>query len=409
MHCGTQFPAGAGFNFCRLCGAPKPADTPRAAAAVPKGAGGMGSGGAHSGASGSGGNPGEASPYNAPREPEQHSTKASTTTRRLRESKLVKQREVQHYKLPLLAGDAAEQRGWINAYLAYMRRFDATTEDFLFKWSNKSFKLGIKEKDLEDHECCPHLDSLIASDILDRRHYSNRPEMSDLFLELQAYSEERQRLEKPPCGRWMLHLYHRRFYFDRARGTMLTEQHIYQLDLEGFTHAHIQSFYQRVNYARQALPIEAQPDDFKLGHWLFLKIKKARIFEHEVREYKRSTLNYVGLATCGRAFANGSPSNKRTLTPPRLPVPWPVVRSCLLRRRVPKTAGLGVQQRESLTPRLPQSRAGKPRLLQPRLPRPPPPILQQPGLQCSRRSRSFRSRPQRARQKPNLKAQIPAR
>ena len=72
---------------------------------------------------------------------------------------------------------------------------------------------------------------------------------------------------------------------------MLTEQHIYTLELEGFTHAHIQSFYQRVNYARQSLDSEAQPDDFKLGHWLFLKIKKARVFEHEVREYKRAKIH----------------------------------------------------------------------------------------------------------------------
>jgi hypothetical protein len=71
---------------------------------------------------------------------------------------------------------------------------------------------------------------------------------------------------------------------------MLTEQHVYQLELEGFSHAHIQSFYQHVSYARQALPIEAQPDDHKLGRWLLLNIKKARVFEHEVREYKRAKL-----------------------------------------------------------------------------------------------------------------------
>ena len=71
---------------------------------------------------------------------------------------------------------------------------------------------------------------------------------------------------------------------------MLTEQHIYMPQLGGFSHPQIQSFYQRANYARQSLPLQAQPDDFKLGHWLFLKLKAARCFEHEIRAYKRSKL-----------------------------------------------------------------------------------------------------------------------
>ena len=124
--------------------------------------------------------------------------------------------------------------------------------------------------------------------MLDRRHYTGRPELADLFFELQTYSEKCQHASVPPSGRWMIHLAHRRFYFDQARGTMFTEQHIYQLQLEGFSHGQVQSFYQRVNYARQALPLADQPDDFKLGHWLFLKIRTARFLEHEVRAYKRS-------------------------------------------------------------------------------------------------------------------------
>jgi len=72
---------------------------------------------------------------------------------------------------------------------------------------------------------------------------------------------------------------------------MFTEQLIYALTLDGYSHAQVQSFYQRVNYARMSLPLDAQPDDFKFGHWLFLKIRPARIFDHEVRQYKRSKLD----------------------------------------------------------------------------------------------------------------------
>ena len=126
----------------------------------------------------------------------------------------MKQREIQHFKLPTLAGDAAEQRGWVSSFLAYMRRFDATVTDALWHWANRAFKVGAKEKDFSDREGRPHLDSLIASDMLDRRHFTGRSEMADLFLELQAYSEQCQHLLRPPSGRWMIHLAHRRHYYD---------------------------------------------------------------------------------------------------------------------------------------------------------------------------------------------------
>ena len=100
------------------------------------------------------------------------SARASTATKQLREARLVKQREIQHFKLPLLAGDAAEQRGWVNGYLAYMRRFDATVDDSLWHWANRSFAVGAREKDFADREGRPHLESLIASDMLERRHYA---------------------------------------------------------------------------------------------------------------------------------------------------------------------------------------------------------------------------------------------
>ena len=73
----------------------------------------------------------------------------SSEVRRLVEAKLVKQREVQGFKLAKLAGSASEQRGWVNAFLAYIRRFDATTHGtFLWEWANKIFQHGMTEEKL---------------------------------------------------------------------------------------------------------------------------------------------------------------------------------------------------------------------------------------------------------------------
>ena len=90
----------------------------------------------------------------------------SRRTKKGCEDKLVKQREIQHFKLPLLSNNAAEQRGWLNSFLAYMSRFDATaSESFIWKWTNKSFQVGLKQKHVGDIEGCTHLDACIASDI----------------------------------------------------------------------------------------------------------------------------------------------------------------------------------------------------------------------------------------------------
>ena len=113
------------------------------------------------------------------------SVKSSERQRRLVENKLVKQREIQGFKLAKLAGTASEQRGWVNAFLAYFRRFDATTlGTFLWEWANEIFQHGMSEEKLRNSEACPHLDAMIASEIMQQHHFANRPKMSKLYLEL---------------------------------------------------------------------------------------------------------------------------------------------------------------------------------------------------------------------------------
>ena len=216
--CGTKWPTGPGHNFCSVCAAPRPC--------LPTGAD-----------MGPGGSAYPRSPKSATALSEKGSaggrdgsSLGSGTGQHPKESKLVKQRELTHFKLPLLAGDAAEQRGWVSSYLAYMRRFDEKP-DSLWHWANRSFATKAKEEDLHDREGRPHLDALLAAEAMDRRHFVGRVELADLFLELQAYSEKCHNSQQPPSGRWMIRLIHRRHFFDAARGTMSTEQHIYQLQL----------------------------------------------------------------------------------------------------------------------------------------------------------------------------------
>ena len=175
--CGTPFPPGPGNNFCSVCGIGRPAG--------PNPPGGPAAGGP-------GGSPAPSSPGH-PFGSQVGKAASETSTelaRKRMEHKIVKQREIQSFKLPKLAQDAAEQRGWVNAFLAYIRRFDLTPDgDFLWKWVNRAFQLGVTEAQLRDPEGCPNLDALIASEVVQRHHFADRPKLSYLFYELQAYTE----------------------------------------------------------------------------------------------------------------------------------------------------------------------------------------------------------------------------
>ena len=176
----------------------------------------------------------------------------------------------------------------MKAFLAYIRRFDATTlGTFLWEWANKIFQHGMIQEKLRNSEGCLHLDAMLASEIMQQHHFVNRPKMSKLYMELMTYTEKCKDAGRPTCGRWMLHLSHRRSYFVIATSSMLSEQHIYQQVLTGFSQQEFQSFFDKVNYARGSLPPDQHPDEWKLGHWLFLKIKTCKHFEYEIRLYKR--------------------------------------------------------------------------------------------------------------------------
>ena len=325
-NCGTPFPEGPGSNFCGVCGASRPATAHqgRSTDVAPGGHGagggqapaqgvsagsfqapgrfggaypGVGSGGINQGTGGfqAPGPPGGAVPsVGAEGTTQENESQASSNTRKHRsEAKLVSQREIQHFRLPKLASNAAEQRGWTTRATTYVRRFDATRSgDFLGPWFEVCLTIGLKEKDVRDRQGCPRLDNLLVSEMLDERHYKDRPELADLYTELLAYVEKCKRLKVPPCGRWMVHVYHRRFYMDAASGTLLTEQHIYSQKLGGFSCPQVQDFYDKVNFAREALPAAEHPSEHKLGHWLFLQLKAGSQFEHEVRQYKRARIGH---------------------------------------------------------------------------------------------------------------------
>ena len=229
--CGIVFPLDPGCNFCAGYGAAKPMLNPQTLAVA--GAGFR---------QGQGNHP----------PPSDGSVKSSKTRAKAAEAKIVNQRMIPTFKIPKLANDAAEQRGWVVSFLAIIRKYDITsTGDTLWHWLKRAFVLNAKEADFKDCESCPHLDGLIASDLMDQRHYAGRAHLAPLFFQFQSYTEQCMQKNHPPSGRWMLSMYHRQYNTDAATGNLLTEQQLYQIPLEGFTQAHIQKFYDAVNYTKK--------------------------------------------------------------------------------------------------------------------------------------------------------------
>ena len=72
----------------------------------------------------------------------------------------------------------------------------------------------------------------------------------------------------------MLALVARFFDLDRQRGSLLAASSVFQLELEGFSGAQLESFRQRVMFTLNAVPLADRPSERLLGEWLYHKFER---------------------------------------------------------------------------------------------------------------------------------------
>ena len=165
-----------------------------------------------------------------------------------------------------------------------MANLDTSGLDYLSTWIGKAFKIG---EDLTDSsELVPRLDRWLASQLL-----KAMKGVPDLQFRVQGYIEGCTRESNAPRRRAILSMVSRHFDLDRTRGSLLTSQSIFQVELTGYSTANLREFASHIMYVSNSIPQEDWPSRRMLGEWLFHCLKQVRKLERVIDDIKRPASN----------------------------------------------------------------------------------------------------------------------
>ena len=198
-----------------------------------------------------------------------------------KEKDIVDSRALQHCRLDILPNNASDFRAWKNSLYLIMANLDISGVDYLSSWISKAFKIG--EDCTDSSELVPRLDRWLASQLL--KAMKGVPELQ---FRVQGYIEKCTREGQAPRGRVILSMISRHFDLDRTRGSLLTSQSIFQVELSGYSTANLREFSSRVMYVLNSIPQEDWPSRRMLGEWLFHRLKQVRKLERVIDSIKRS-------------------------------------------------------------------------------------------------------------------------
>ena len=198
-----------------------------------------------------------------------------------KEKDIVDSRALQHCRLDILPNNASDFRAWKNSLYLIMANLDISGVDYLSSWISRAFKIG--EDCTDSSELVPRLDRWLASQLL--KAMKGVPELQ---FRVQGYIEKCTREGQAPRGRVILSMISRHFDLDRTRGSLLTSQSIFQVELSGYSTANLREFSSRVMYVLNSIPQEDWPSRRMLGEWLFHRLKQVRKLERVIDSIKRS-------------------------------------------------------------------------------------------------------------------------
>lgn len=114
---------------------------------------------------------------------------------------------------------------------------DIRNSDYLMTWISHAFKVDAAEYCSNSSELVPRLDRWLASELL-----KGLKRVPDLQFPVQGYFERCTRNGTAPRGRAVLQMTSRHFDLDRVRGSLLTSQSIFQVELNGYSISGLQDF-----------------------------------------------------------------------------------------------------------------------------------------------------------------------
>lgn len=80
----------------------------------------------------------------------------------------------------------------------------------------------------------------------------------------------------------------RNFELDRTRGSLITSQSIFQVELSGYSISDLRDFSSKVMRVLNSIPHQQRPNQHMLGEFLFHRFRRVRRRKRVIDEIKRS-------------------------------------------------------------------------------------------------------------------------
>ena len=205
---------------------------------------------------------------------------ASPTTER----EIVDSRALQNAKIDPIPSTAADFRSWKSSLILLLGRLDISGSDYLTSWISHAFKVSTAEFCAGSSEHDPRLDRWLASELI-----SGLKGVPDLQFKVQGYVERCTREGTAPRGRAVLQMISRHIDLDRVRGSLITSQSIFQVELHGCPTSDLQEFSAQVMKVFNSIPHDQWPNQRMPGEFLFHKLRTVRRLERVIDEIKRSS------------------------------------------------------------------------------------------------------------------------
>ena len=199
------------------------------------------------------------------------------------EREIVDPRTLQHAKLDPIPNTAADFRNWKSTLILLLGQLDISGSDYLTSWVSQAFKVNTAELCASSSELVPRLDRWLASELT-----KGLKGVPGLQFKVQGYIERCTRDGTAPRGRAVLHMVSRHFDLDRDRGSLITSQSIFQVELHGYSTSDLQDFSAQVMKVLNSIPHDQWPNQRMLGEFLFHKLRTVRRLERVIDEIKRS-------------------------------------------------------------------------------------------------------------------------
>eukprot|EP00438_Fugacium_kawagutii_P031308 Skav215332 [mRNA] locus=scaffold1391:90581:93539:- [translate_table: standard] len=199
------------------------------------------------------------------------------------ERDLVDARALQHSRIEALPSSAADFRAWKTKLLLMIARLDISMTDYLSIWLSTAFSVSQGPDCQHSSGWVPRLDRWLAGELM-----KGCKALPELEFKIMGYVEGCTRSGVPPRGRYLLHLISRHFDLDRTRGSMLTSQSLFQLELHGYQIKDLQEFSSLILRTLNSIPQSEWPNRRMMGEWLFHKLRHVRKLDRTIDEIKRS-------------------------------------------------------------------------------------------------------------------------